>query len=185
MTPTDWIQAISMVVLVIITVVYAWRTHAISKATKKQAEASVKMAEEMREQRYDTVRPVIDIYREQSPEEQISEALSARDGDTSHGLSCVFHNIGPGPAIDAYSFVQNPFSGEGQRLEFGTLAAKERSHKMKLSLNQEGSRTTLVVYYRDVNNRSFESRREVSIENNNWILSPLRITLLKEENKND
>ncbi len=47
MTITDWIQAISMVVLVGITTFYAWRTHAISKATKEQSDASVKMAKHM------------------------------------------------------------------------------------------------------------------------------------------
>ncbi|MFH0941769.1 MAG: hypothetical protein V1823_01930 [Chloroflexota bacterium] len=51
MTPTDWIQAISMVVLVIVTSIYAWRTFSISKATQKQADASVKMAEDMRNAR--------------------------------------------------------------------------------------------------------------------------------------
>lgn len=41
------VQAIATIVLVVVTIVYAWRTHAISKATAKQADASVKMAEEM------------------------------------------------------------------------------------------------------------------------------------------
>ncbi len=48
MTTTDWIQAISTLVLVVITAFYAWRTHAMSKAAKDQADANVKMAEEMR-----------------------------------------------------------------------------------------------------------------------------------------
>ena len=51
MTTTDWIQAISTVVLVVVTGVYAWLTYSISQATKKQAEASVKMAEEMKNAR--------------------------------------------------------------------------------------------------------------------------------------
>ncbi len=59
MTPTDWIQAISMLVLVIATGIYAWRTHVMSKATKEQADASIKMAEEMREQGVMSSRPLI------------------------------------------------------------------------------------------------------------------------------
>jgi hypothetical protein len=55
MTPTDWIQAISTFILVGVTGFYAWRTNSLSKATEKQAQASVEMAEEMREQR----RPIV------------------------------------------------------------------------------------------------------------------------------
>jgi hypothetical protein len=47
MTVTDWIQAISTLILVAITGIYAWRTHVISEATKQQADASMKMAEAM------------------------------------------------------------------------------------------------------------------------------------------
>jgi hypothetical protein len=51
MTITDWIQAISTFVLVGVTAFYAWKTYSLSKATEKQATASVKMAEEMRNAR--------------------------------------------------------------------------------------------------------------------------------------
>jgi hypothetical protein len=59
MTTTDWIQAIAMVVLVAITGIYVWRTYVISNATRKQAETSVKMAEEMRAQRLSEARPYL------------------------------------------------------------------------------------------------------------------------------
>ncbi len=52
MTTTDWVQAVSMIVLVIVTGIYAWRTHVISKATKEQAE-------EMKGQRLMASRPII------------------------------------------------------------------------------------------------------------------------------
>ena len=55
MTNSEIIQIILTGALVIITGIYVWRTFAISKAAEKQAEASVKMAEEMREQR----RPIV------------------------------------------------------------------------------------------------------------------------------
>ena len=99
MTITDWIQAISMVVLVVVTGIYAWRTHVISKATKAQADASVKMAEEMRAQRHDTVRPVIDFkFSESYPimAEKESTIKKQEEGNLSSGLRCVLHNIGIG-----------------------------------------------------------------------------------------
>ena len=57
MTTTDWIQAIATGVLVVITAIYAWRTFAISRSTEKQADASVKMAEEMKEQMIHMAQP--------------------------------------------------------------------------------------------------------------------------------
>jgi len=48
MTITDWIQAISTLILVGVTAFYAWKTYDLSKDTKRQANASVQMAEEMR-----------------------------------------------------------------------------------------------------------------------------------------
>ncbi len=57
MTVSDLIQIILMGLLVAITGIYVWRTFAISKATEKQADASVKMAEEMRKQRRPIVAP--------------------------------------------------------------------------------------------------------------------------------
>ncbi len=55
MTASDVIQIVLMGLLVVVTGIYAWRTHVISKASAKQAEATVRMAEEMRQQR----RPMI------------------------------------------------------------------------------------------------------------------------------
>jgi len=51
MTTSELVQIILMGLLVVITGIYAWRTFAISNASKKQANASVKMAEEMRNAR--------------------------------------------------------------------------------------------------------------------------------------
>ena len=179
MTLTDWIQAISMVVLVIVTIIYAWRTHVISKATREQAE-------EMKDARYDTVRPVIDIRREPRDEDKLPEAYAGKSGDTSRGLMCVFRNIGLGPAIDIHSFVQNPFvqnsSDRRQRFEFGTLATGEKSVlTMSLSLEHDG-RKALVAYYNDVYGRAFESSREVRPdEEKGWQLGPLKISPLPEK----
>ncbi len=53
----DWIQALSMVLLIIVTGIYAWRTFAISKSTEKQACASKTMAVEMKAQRLTVLQP--------------------------------------------------------------------------------------------------------------------------------
>ena len=175
--------------LVSVTIIYAWRTHVISRAakeqaeaTRKQAEASVKMAEEMREQRYDAVRPVIDIYRDQTDEDKLPEAFAGKSGDTSRGLACVLHNIGLGPAIDLYSFVQNPFSGKRQHYDFGTIATGEKTPKMNLSVKQKDGRMALLAYYKDVYGRAFESSREVSSDKEKgWQLGPLKIRPVMED----
>jgi len=49
MTITDWIQAIAMVVLVGVTIFYAWQAKKASNSAKASADASVKMAEEVRD----------------------------------------------------------------------------------------------------------------------------------------
>jgi len=159
--PADWAQILPLLGLVAVTGFYAWRTHV--------------MSEEMREQRYDTARPVIDIYRDQAMEDKMPEALEGTTGDASRGLSCVLKSIGLGPAIDVYSFIQNPFSGERQRHEFGTLAIGEMTFRMKLSLIHEGNPLALVAHYKDVYGRAFVSKREVSTDKKKgWQIGPLQ-----------
>ena len=163
-TPADWPQILLMIGLVTITAVYARSTE--------------KMAEETREQRYDTVRPVIDIYRDlanEDNEDKMREALEGTSGDASKGLSCVLKNIGLGPAIDVYSSIQNPFSGERQRHEFGTLAIGEITSRLNISLIHEDNPLALVAYYRDVYGRAFISIREVSSDKKKgWVIGPLQ-----------
>jgi len=95
MTATDWIQAISMVILVLVTGIYVWRTHVISKATKEQADASVKMAEEMREQRVMASRPVI-IQKAVVETETELATFGSKDWFSYFEV----YNAGNGPAIE-------------------------------------------------------------------------------------
>jgi len=175
---SDRIQILLMFGLVAVTSFYAW-------SASRQADASVKMAEEMRNARYDTVRPIIDIQRGGS---NIAEAFYADCGDTTHGLLCILHNIGLGPAIDVCSLVQPPWApwGRSQHHDFGTLAIGEES-TMNLSLEQEDNRTALVVYYKDVYGRAFESSREVQAgeTSEGWKVGPLQIRPIEEGENND
>jgi hypothetical protein len=99
MTATDWIQAISMVVLVIVTGIYAWRTFAISRGTKKQADASAKMAEEMREQRLSEAQPYL-LLRLRDEAIQWDEIENKRPPN-EFGIE--IRNEGKGPAINVWA----------------------------------------------------------------------------------
>ena len=166
--------------LVLITCIYAMRTVDIAKANRE-------MAEEMKEQRYDAVRPILDIRREQGEEDKMPEAIAATEGNTSRGLSCVIHNIGIGPAIDVYSFV-NPYEGKRQRHNFGTLAIGDKTNKMNLSLEKEDDQTVLIAFYKDAYGRPFKSSRKVSIDKvikGGWELGPLEIRPIAESEYDD
>ena len=163
MSITDWIQAISTLVLVGVTVFYAWQ--------------SKKTVNEMKKQRYDTVRPVIDIYRDPTGEDKMSEAIAAIDGNPTRGLSCVLHNIGLGPAIDLYTYIQT--SNGSQRYDYGTLAVGEKTPRMNLSMINEANEDhprdlLLIAEYKDVYDREFFSSRNVFIDKEKcWVLTSL------------
>ncbi len=151
-------QVLLTLALVLITCIYAMRTSDIAKATRAQADASVKMAEEMRDARYDTVRPVIDIINiDQTPLELARQAYAE---ELPKELPCKLCNVGVGPATDVYSFVCPP-SSERRRHNFDTIAIGKEKGPKRLSLAQKDNHWFLVAYYKDVYGRWFESSREV------------------------
>lgn len=170
--PNEWVQISLLAGLVA-------ATGALAVYAAGQAYTSAKMAEEMREQRYDAARPVIDIQRLGG--DQLSEAFAAESENYAYGLSCILHNIGLGPAIDMYSFIQPP-KGDPQRYDYGILAAKDKTNPMQLSLNHKDNRKALVAYYKDLYGRIFESNREVRADKKSkgWGLGPLKIRLVEE-----
>jgi len=105
MTASDVIQIVLMGLLVVVTGIYAWRTFAISNATKKQAEASVKMAEEMREQRVMASQPR--LLQKSVHEKDIWEG-STKDYFSHFEIS----NAGDIPAIEVESSLMD---NEGNR----------------------------------------------------------------------
>ena len=160
MTISDLIQIILINLLVIVTGVYASRTHVMSKAAREQADTSVKMAEEMKKQRYDALHPIIDFrFRDSESRSGGTLGIGTRKEVPSelHGQLC---NIGVGPTIDLYYFskvnqVNRP------RYDFEALKAGELSHQVALSVSQEGSIGILEVYYRSVYDDLFKSRVEI------------------------
>ena len=105
MTITDWIQAISMLVLVAITSIYAWRTHVISKATREQADTSMEIAKEMREQRLSEARPYL-LLRLTDRVVQWGDRPDLRE-HRPLTFPITILNGGKGPAIDLYTALWN------------------------------------------------------------------------------
>lgn len=173
--PADHLQIMLMLGLVTVTGIYAF-------LTARQADASVKMAEEMANTRYDTFRPIIDIVEVSMEAKEIyKHAFEAKEGKFPENLPCKLRNIGVGPAIGVSSFIVVPSNGEQQPWDFGTLAVKEETSEFRLSLQQIGDRMFLVVYYKDVYGRDIESRREVSLdkEKHGWKIHPLETQVRK------
>ena len=126
MTIIDWvqidspaIQAISTAVLVIVTGVYAWRTHVISKATKEQADASVKMAEEMRNARSPS------ITMQWGSAEPIKRMISAN-----------LENEGFGPALNLKCYLTHK-EFDFNNNKFGWCTTFKVGEKYPLSLSSE------------------------------------------------
>ena len=91
MNPWDWLndngpamQVVFAGVLAVVTGVYAWRTHVISKATRDQADATARLAEA-------TLCPVLEQWTHRTP---------LPDPGRQVRLEIVYKNSGDGPAID-------------------------------------------------------------------------------------
>ena len=139
MTVTDWIQAISMLILVVVTGIYAWRTFTISKSTEKQAK-------EMKEQRVTASRPVV-----------VQKAVHEKDiyeGSTKDYFSHFeAYNKGNGPAIEVeISLLDNDKNLiESHRKSF--LGASEPPIEFRptsLAARRENSTCYLVCEYQSI-----------------------------------
>ena len=167
---------LATVVLVAVTATYATSAH-------EQAEASKKMAEEMMQQRYGGVFPIVDIKEQkESGSEMIKKGLDIGDGKIPEGQLCTLRNIGLGPAVNVWSFIRTP-SGERRQWDFGTLKVNEEVEKEQLSIERKNGRGVLVAYYKDVYERPFESSREFIIDQagRSYKIGPLKIRKLTEE----
>ena len=176
--PNSWVLISLYAGLVGITLVYAVGAH-------RQANASYEMAKEMREQKFESVRPIIEIQRGGDTDRRMSEEVAGSQGHTGYGLSCKISNIGLGPALEIKSLVKTGADISEIR-DFGVLTKGEKIYTGLLSQEQEDSRKALVVIYNDIYGREFESSREVGyIEYQGWELSPLKISVLKGDLHDD
>ena len=180
--PAGWAQILLMLVLVSVTGFYAW-------SASRQADANVKMAEEMANTRYDAFRPIIDIVElPMEPKEIYKQAFEAKEGKFPEQIRCALRNIGVGPAIGVSSFIIVPSNGGQRPWDFGTIPLGEKTPEFRLSPQQIGDRMFLVAYYKDVYGRDVESRREVTLEKSGWKIHPLETEvrkIAKGEHSND
>ena len=163
-----------MVMLVLLTAAYVLSTR--------------KMAEEMRNTRYDALRPILDIVEQPaSGEEMIKRGFDIKSGQL-RGLPCMLRNIGVGPALNAHSLIENA-EGEPRRWNFGAVpvAIGEEemgcTHTMQLFLEQRDDNRVLVAYYEDVYGNLFESSREVSVSKERvcYEVSSLKVRKITKE----
>lgn len=171
MTATDWIQAISIIVLVIVTGIYAWRTHVISKATKeqadaakKQAEASIKMAEEM-------TRPYL-LLRLDLTDNELLQWDNDEGKKPPNEFEVILRNAGTGPAKNLEVSLWSPKDNFASTTR-GYLAQNEewKASVSKLSAGVFGDvwlpelkkyvkcddGIVIVVKYQDIFNRNWAS----------------------------
>lgn len=126
----DWAQMILTIGLVAVTAVYAFATEKIAKATKEQAEAGIKMAEEMREQRYTESLPILIPTIKTTINCEINE-IPYVSLQTGREIEIIWHNLGKGIAIDAiFSLYCAPYNSEKANL----IKSKE---KMTVAVQQE------------------------------------------------
>ena len=177
MTITDWIQAISTLILVGVTAFYAWKTYDLSTDAKRQADASVKMADEMKEQRYDTVRPVIDIELVERSTDLSKRAYSDREQVILNGLRGKLVNRGLGPAMDVQSYIVTE-SGK-EKHNFGVIGKGKEYDPLQLALLSENNFAFVRVEYRDIYGRLLESKREFVQEKSIFPLGPLQTSIIK------
>jgi hypothetical protein len=147
------------------------------------ADTNKKMAEEMMQQRYGDVLPIVDIKEQkESSTEMIKKGLDIGDGKIPEGQLCTLQNVGLGPAINVCSFIRTP-SGERRQWNFGTLAVTDETAKERLFIDLRNGRGILVSYYKDAYERPFESSREfiTDKEGRSYTLGPLRIRKLTEQ----
>ena len=193
---TIWLGIIAVVAASIISVLYHYNKIDTAQTleiaalttlvliTAYYAKQTATMAKEMREQRYEAVRPGIDFKRDTAEIDTARltlEANAALSEDTSHGLSCMLCNVGLGPAIDVRSFIEHPERGR-LPFEFGTIESRGKTERWILSISHEGNRVALVACYEDIYGRTLKSSREVSIdrENHDWKLGRLKVVLVQE-----
>ena len=89
LSTADWAQTLLTIGLVLVTAIYAFSTEKIAKATKEQAEASIKMAEEMKNQRILVSKPII-----------IQKAVYEKSQGKYLFSHFEIYNAGSGPAIE-------------------------------------------------------------------------------------
>lgn len=191
--PADWAQILLMFGLVAVTIFYAWSasrqakaSEKMAEATKEQADANVKMATEMQNQRYDTFRPVLDIHMDRVS--LIGTEPTTNTDDLPIRIDYQINNIGVGPALDGHLWTP-----EHNRIDLGTLTTIRDSdatgddRRGRINIEKDKLPATIIAYYKDVFSRSFKSEMEIclAIEENAVTFGTLKHRKLDREKDSD
>lgn len=116
---TQTIQLIITFVLVLVTVAYVKRTAEIASATREQANASVEMAEAMKDATFAALKPIVSI-------DWIS-------GQRGRAFTPYFNNIGLGPALNVKFYCTHTSFEFKSKQDRTTLEVGKREHITLLS----------------------------------------------------
>jgi hypothetical protein len=177
MTTGELIQVILMVLLVVVTSIYAWRTFAISKATRKQADASAEMTKEVKDKKYSESLPLL---VPTIPPILPSDELPYESVQSGVGMRVFWCNIGKGVAINSQvSFETIPTStgkanffpprylgtvevGGKKEVDYGKILNDGQLHDIS-----DGYQPRLEVEYRDIYQRKITTVQEFHIGEQN------------------
>ena len=153
--------------LIGVTVVYAYSTGHIAKETREQAKATIDLAGETRNARFEALRPIVWI--------QQSSSSWQKSQDCPEEIGIHLENHGSGPALNMFLTFIHPRHHFSQR-NIPLLAVDKpggwpvRRLEAKASEGMESS--SIQAIYEDVYGRKFESKLELEINEQNKDLRP-------------
>lgn len=200
MTVGEFLSLLTLVILAGITWWYARATKQIADATGQQADASVRMAVEMREtaeaartQAEASVRMAEEMQKSRRPrldleciisQSSIDLILSALGTDAVlvRDLDIKVINVGFGPAFDVHVYIEPSDLGfpskDIARVDSGLDAIKElkliAEEGVGLNLTKLGFETCLIATYTDLEGRRWRSLRKMG-KNYWWEYGPLEV----------
>ena len=157
------VQAWVTVVLVLVTAAYAYNV-------KRQTDANVEMAKEMRKQRKSSTLPIIDL---KYIPDSIQTFNCTSEGNPLESLfNSSIRNIGIGPAIDVYLAVDkningNENTGKYEYVSFFQTMAKDDEIKFHLDKRFLSSNYLAYIIYRDIYGDFYFSKQHISKDMNN------------------
>ena len=196
------IEAATLVVLAIITAVYAFHTHQIGERTAA-------MVDEARRARQDARRPILDIRGRPEAREKIKLGLMERDDPNSvpEYVTCEVKNVGDGPAFwvqlhvnfdesspsnrrvieeptmmvgDEIIDLSGPRPGDAERISIVGQSWSPLRLRVEPIGDDPGKRVGVHVEYRDVFGRRFASRKPFVSDSHDF-LGALEIVEMEPE----
>jgi len=194
----DWLeghepsaQVFAALAMLAITVGLVIATFLYARSARRQAEANVQMAEEMREQRYAACFPLVDAvfpeFLDRDSQEGLEEALAAGAGQCPEAIRASLQNFGLGPALDVEFYIKAPGMQPCLRkvgaLAVGqvTPAPPDTNRGLLIWLEPiegTGQSRILRIRCRDVYGREIESARRVTADKDKGTLLPEALEII-------